>query len=112
MLVAGEFNYAIRRETAEYQARDAQISRYQEYFRDANIRIFYIEEDVTSTLTTYYLAAANREYKIYNGVAEPFDIGLKYDCIIMKIDNPNLTGLEGYELVYSDNISAILIKSQ
>lgn len=112
ILVLGEFNYVNKKSVDEYEVRAAKTNLYMQYLEDKNLQIFFVEEDLTSIYVDYYLTTHQRNYKIHYGFAEAFDSNQKYDCLVLKADNPIISNLEGYNLIYADNLSRIFVKSR
>ena len=112
ILALGEYNYVKKISVDEYEIRAAKTNLYLQFLADENLQNFFVEEDSTSIYVDYYLTTHHRNYKIHYGFAEAFDANQKYDCLVLKTDNPISSNLEGYNLIYTDDISKIFVKSR
>jgi hypothetical protein len=112
ILALGEYNYVKNVSADEYETRAAKTNNYMQFLADENLQNFFVEEDSTSIYVDYYLTTHHRNYKIHYGFAEAFDANQKYDCLVLKADNPISSSLEGYNLIYADDISKIFVKSR
>ena len=106
----GEYSYQKKIAANEYEMRAAKTSGYMQFLQNENLNRFFVEEVPTSIYVDYFLTTQRRNYEIHYGFAEPFDPSQKYDCVILKSDNPLGQRLEGYELVYADDNARILIR--
>jgi len=112
ILALGEYNYVRKISVDEYEVRAAKANLYKQFLSDENLQIFFVEEDSTSIYVDYYLTTHHRKYKMHYGFAEAFDSNQKYDCLVLKTNNPIISTLEGYNLIYTDDISKIFVKSR
>lgn len=112
ILALGEYNYLHKISTDEYEVRAAKANRYMPFLADGNLQNFYVEEDSTGIYVNYYLNTHHRNYQIHYGFAESFDTNQKYDCVILKADNPIAFTLKDYNLVYADELSKIFVKAR
>lgn len=112
VLALGEYNYLTKISVDEYENRAAKSNVYMQYLADENLQKFFIEEHSTSIYIDYYLTTHQRNYKMHYGYAEAFNAAQKYDCVVLKADNPLASNLVGYNLIYADDLSKIFVKSQ
>jgi hypothetical protein len=112
ILALGEFNYLKNISADEYETRAAKTNLYMQFLSDENLQNFFVEEDSTSIYVDYFLTTHHRNYKMHYGFAEAFNAEQKYDCLVLKADNPISSNLQGYNLIYADDLSKIFVKAR